>query len=1121
MPTSARDAELKKLLTGLAAQTFDLENGPLFRARLFKLGEEEYALFFGCHHIVWDGWSFDILYTEMSGLYEAYAQGQTPTLPPLAVSYGDFAQWHNDWLKTSEIQQQFEFWKRHIGSATQLRVPAPDLPRRAGGNTRGGSEFMHISNERVEQIRELARRTGSTLSIVMLSVYSALVSQWLDEPTPAIGLPVRGRPNPELEAVMGFFNNMLPLRLHVDRSKSALAWIGEVRKSVTDAIANQDVPFEMLARETPGLLYQVMLTFQDARARPTHWGPLAHDRIPIMHEGATEDLNLWMVEITDGIEAGLQYNADAFLPDTARALRDRFLLALERLVTRPQQSLGELLQPADAELARLATWGTAPVTASATADIVDMAWQQLSTHPRSVAWQDGKRSLTRARLLGIVQKAQATLQARLTPGRDTIAVCCADPLAASIVALATLACNARILTLQSPLSNAASQALAERDDIAMLVTDTGPDIQGPAGLVQTNIADVAAVDAWHADAGRRNTDPVWGLDRGLLNALLANVQSLSPLSNRQAVWAVEGVATAGLVPWVMLAWAHGAAWVALNEADLSQGPHIKALAEKLAPRQIHAPARALRHLANLGATAKNAPCVWVDVGAASTALAQLGPEPGLRLVAYRSLPDLAIPVAAGLIEAGNFCNTFGKPLLGGLLSVVDATKQVVPVGVAGRLRWSDARYSVEDAATSVRWRSDGVLQYLSGPATDTPTADERSHNDAVVEAASDTESALLAIWRELLGRDEIGVTDNFFLVGGHSMLALRMMSEIHKRMGHQLPLSSLITASTVRQLAEHIDKPAPSDSVVLIRPGDSAEPPLFMVHDGDGETLLYRNLALRLTPGRAVYGLQPLSSDGLAMRHTRIADMAKHYADGIRKVQEHGPYFIGGLCAGGVIAFEVSRQLQEMGESVALTALLDIGDVQAPERRGREAGNRIKRFMKVFQNEEQAPLASHLRTSLTRATGKVRGYLSYAQDARTEESDVTQRAARLQECLDRQEVPDDDVKNLSVRQLYYFARAQHQPQGQLKGDVVLFRASNGDGTLADTPCIEMYAEPLFGWQQRVTGAVRTFDVPGGHSTMLQEPNVAVLASLMQEQIDRVASDAVESGDDTAQRRRAV
>lgn len=365
LPEEQRELMLKTRIEELVAQTFELDKYPLFKHRLIKLGEHEHALFFMPHHVIWDGWSFDIFYTEISALYEAYLAGRAPALPEPPVTYGDFAVWHNEWLQSDEIREQIGFWKAQYESGPLPKDPPSDWPRQRAATGRGATAWMHIDTSRAEQVRDVAKLTGTTMSIVALSVYAALMAEWLRDPRPAIGMPVRGRPSEDLEGVMGFFNNLVPMRVAANNSLSCVDWIKAVRQVVVDVFANQDVPFELLAQEiglsrkgTPGRLYQVMFSFQDARDRQTQWGPLQHERIPAFQKGATEDINLWMVEIPSGIEGGVQYNADLFRAETAEKLRDRFLLMLERLVADPAQSVEQLLRASEIERAEAPAQGS-------------------------------------------------------------------------------------------------------------------------------------------------------------------------------------------------------------------------------------------------------------------------------------------------------------------------------------------------------------------------------------------------------------------------------------------------------------------------------------------------------------------------------------------------------------------------------------------------------------------------------------------------------------------------------------------------------------------------------------------------------------------------------------------
>jgi len=208
---------------------------------------------------------------------------------------------------------------------------------------------------------------------------------------------VRGRPATELEGVMGFFNNMLPLRLPVNNALSGLDWIRAVKNLVTEALANQDVPFEMVAHHLKlkaGNLYQVLFNYQDVRDRQLRWGELSHERINLMQDGATEDMNLWIVEGLAGIAGGVQYDADLFLKSTAMAVRDRLLALLDRLMANPDQPLTQLLALADDERPRLDQLDTTLSAAMPVTDVLDQIDARIQANPGGIALRDGPRSLT-------------------------------------------------------------------------------------------------------------------------------------------------------------------------------------------------------------------------------------------------------------------------------------------------------------------------------------------------------------------------------------------------------------------------------------------------------------------------------------------------------------------------------------------------------------------------------------------------------------------------------------------------------------------------------------------------------------------------------------------------------
>lgn len=389
---------------------------------------------------------------------------------------------------------------------------------------------------------------------------------------------------------------------------------------------------------------------------------------------------------------------------------------------------------------------------------------------------------------------------------------------------------------------------------------------------------------------------------------------------------------------------------------------------------------------------------------------------------------------------------------------------------------------------------------IAATLADRTPAHQRDLAQPYIAPRSDLEQQLAHLWANCLHLDRVGITDNYFDLGGTSLLAVEIITGIAAQWGKKLPLTVLVEAPTVEQLAQRLSQTDDHSSLILIRPGGD-RPPLFFIHDGDGETLLYRNLALRLSPKHPIYGLQPLADDQCPLRHTRIEDMAAYYREQLQQVQPQGPYFLAGMCAGGVIAFEVAYQLEQQGQTVGMLALLDAATGTAPKRVGRVAGQRLKSFSSVFQGDAgQRPWETlgHIARQVIR---KVYNVTLYEVQSRLQRFHDHRQLLHLQRCLDQGLPLPPSLQHLSVRTIYVFAEASYQPTGPLQSEIVLFRAMSGEG--ADDPWIEVYSDPLFGWGELTRSGVRTFDIPGGHASMLQEPYVKAMAENMQAYINTV------------------
>ncbi|MGA7791811.1 MAG: alpha/beta fold hydrolase, partial [Candidatus Acidiferrales bacterium] len=184
---------------------------------------------------------------------------------------------------------------------------------------------------------------------------------------------------------------------------------------------------------------------------------------------------------------------------------------------------------------------------------------------------------------------------------------------------------------------------------------------------------------------------------------------------------------------------------------------------------------------------------------------------------------------------------------------------------------------------------------------------------------------LVKLWEKVLNVRPIGLRDNFFDLGGNSLVAVRLFSEMRKLFGRSFPLSVLFQAPTVEKLADMIRKGGWSPqwiSLVPIQPGGS-KPPFFCVHGGGGNVLIYRELARHLGEDYPFYGLQARGLDENDDYLTTVEAMAESYLREIRELQPEGPYYLGGFCMGGQVAFEMAQRLVRDGEQVNLLFAID------------------------------------------------------------------------------------------------------------------------------------------------------------------------------------------------------
>jgi thioesterase domain-containing protein len=400
-------------------------------------------------------------------------------------------------------------------------------------------------------------------------------------------------------------------------------------------------------------------------------------------------------------------------------------------------------------------------------------------------------------------------------------------------------------------------------------------------------------------------------------------------------------------------------------------------------------------------------------------------------------------------------------------------------------------------ASSIASRSERysrlALDFVSGSAIIDAMRAKDLHVRALRKPATSTERALVSLWQELLNVDELGVQDDYFALGGTSLLAARMFAEITRRFGVTLRLTAILESPTVRSLARHIEGTERSGNLVELKRGGGHN--LFLVHDGDGETLLYRNLARRMPDNLTVVGIEPRRIKGVPLAHTSIEDMARFYVAEVKRRQPIGPYMLGGLCAGGVIAYEMASQLKSAGEQVKLVAILDAAKPHALKRPGRLAAQRVDRLRLMLAESGNPRMPRYVRSyRLAKgAAKKILGYLSWKVSSGAKRLSTRIRFRILREVLDRRLPWPSFLTELSVREIYDSAEALYVAKPLSDANVMLVRAQVGEAD--DTPYREIFYDDTFGWKA-ISPEIGVIDVKGGHSSMLQEPFVESLAAAL-------------------------
>ncbi|RKI44742.1 non-ribosomal peptide synthetase, partial [Corallococcus sp. AB049A] len=359
-----REQEVRRRLGVELAEPFDLNQGPLIRANLLRLGSAEHVLLVTMHHIVSDGWSLGVLIREMGALYAAFTEGRPSPLPELSLQYAGYAAWQRSWLQGETLQREVDFWRKKLTGAPPVLELPTDRPRPAVRGNAGAVHPFTLPSSLEQQLKSLARDEGASLYMVLLAGWQVLLSRYSGQTDISVGSPIAGRTRAELEGLIGFFVNTLVLRAHVDGEASFRELLKQVRGTVLEAYEHQNVPFEKLVEalqpersrsHTP--LFQSMLALQNTPDGEARLPGLTMKPQELELRTSKFDVSLFFTETPQGLSGAVEYSTDLFEAATVRRMVEHLRVLLEGVVAKPEVAVRRLPLLTEAERQQvLTTW---------------------------------------------------------------------------------------------------------------------------------------------------------------------------------------------------------------------------------------------------------------------------------------------------------------------------------------------------------------------------------------------------------------------------------------------------------------------------------------------------------------------------------------------------------------------------------------------------------------------------------------------------------------------------------------------------------------------------------------------------------------------------------------------
>ncbi|AZZ92858.1 amino acid adenylation domain-containing protein [Hahella sp. KA22] len=396
LPAAEQDRRIQELAASAAFEPFNLKLGPMLRMQLLRKGAQDHVLLITLHHIVTDGWSIGVMVEEISALYNAISQNRPPALPALPIQYGDYAAWQQRRYSRDASPPELEWWlPRLLGAPLRLELPL-DHPRPPVQHFHGDVEHFTIPATLLQPLKDLCRRHNLTLYMATLAAFGVLAARHSGQDDLLIGSPVANRNRREVEGLLGYFANTLPLRLRPGACATTSEYLDQVRDFCAGAMERQELPFEKLVEAlrperdlSHNPLVQVIFALQNSPRHTPHpelsLRGLLIEPLALKRRNVSVDLEVHLWEVDGELQGQFVYNSSLFEAATIRRMIGHYrklLAELPRGLNTPPLRL-PMLTAAEAQ-----QWNDAAATAKnlpSDRRMTDLLREATLAHPHKTA----------------------------------------------------------------------------------------------------------------------------------------------------------------------------------------------------------------------------------------------------------------------------------------------------------------------------------------------------------------------------------------------------------------------------------------------------------------------------------------------------------------------------------------------------------------------------------------------------------------------------------------------------------------------------------------------------------------------------------------------------------------